>query len=236
MTSATYLRIFGRPELVGPSGEPLPFRTRKQPAPARGPRIGLPPASDGPRRARGDALARRVVGTRSSFPFAGKICWPTTCPPQQRVFRDDGFFAVMAATWPMGKRIRPSVGFPKLAPQPFVWAPFFHDHPTRAIIHMKNRSSAEEMVPILRREIPVRPGEVPPTPAQTYKDAIRGLFMGREIAPRSSSGGVPGQPDALSPGRAVRARGGIAGGVTRLGSAAAPSGQPGHGGVFSCPQ
>ena len=65
---------------------------------------------------------------------------------------------------------------------PFLWIPFTQDHTSRAIIHVKGRTAAADMVPILRREIPLRPGEVPLIPAQTYDDAIRGRFLGHGIA------------------------------------------------------
>ncbi len=65
---------------------------------------------------------------------------------------------------------------------PSIWLPYAQDHPTRAVIHLKGRSSAAEMVSILRREIRPDPGEPPLIPAQTYRDAIRGRFMGQGIA------------------------------------------------------
>jgi hypothetical protein len=72
--------------------------------------------------------------------------------------------------------------FPGARRGPFVWIPYTQDYPSRAIIHVKGRTSAADMVPLLRREVPLRPGEVPLIPAQTYHDAIRGRFMGHGIA------------------------------------------------------
>lgn len=40
------------------------------------------------------------------------------------------------------------------------------------------------MVPLLRREVPLAPGETPIIPAQPYTEAIRGVFLGQEIAAR----------------------------------------------------
>jgi hypothetical protein len=65
---------------------------------------------------------------------------------------------------------------------PFLWIPYTQDYASRAIIHVKGRTSAAEMVPLLRREVPLRPGEVPLIPAQTYDEAIRGRFLGQGIA------------------------------------------------------
>ena len=67
---------------------------------------------------------------------------------------------------------------------PFIWIPYAQDYPSRAIIHVKGRASAAEMVPLLRREVRLDPGETPLIPAQTYAEAIRGRFMGHEIASR----------------------------------------------------
>ena len=72
--------------------------------------------------------------------------------------------------------------FPGAMQSPFLWIPFFQDYPSRAIIHVKGRTSAAEMVPLLRREVRLDPGETPLIPAQTYEEAIRGRFMGHEIA------------------------------------------------------
>jgi predicted permease len=72
--------------------------------------------------------------------------------------------------------------FPGARTGPFVWIPYLQDYSSRAIIHLKGRTSAAEMVPILRKEVPLRLGEVPLIPAQTYREALRGRFLGQEIA------------------------------------------------------
>ncbi len=72
--------------------------------------------------------------------------------------------------------------FPGAMQSPFLWIPFFQDYPSRAIIHVKGRTGAAEMVPLLRREVRLDPGETPLIPAQTYERAIRGRFLGHEIA------------------------------------------------------
>ncbi len=65
---------------------------------------------------------------------------------------------------------------------PFIWIPYEQDYASRAIVHVKGHTSAAAMVPILREELPLGPGEVPLIPAQTYEEAIRGRFIGQEIA------------------------------------------------------
>lgn len=67
---------------------------------------------------------------------------------------------------------------------PFLWIPFLQDYPSRAVIHLKGRTSAAEMVPLLRENVPLAPGETPLIPAQTYQTAIRGRFLGQQIASR----------------------------------------------------
>jgi putative ABC transport system permease protein len=79
----------------------------------------------------------------------------------------------------------PPVTLPGSRAEPFIWLPFFQDYPSRAVIHIKGRTSAAAMVPILRREVPLSPGEVPLIPAQTYADAIRGVFVGHEMASKA---------------------------------------------------
>jgi predicted permease len=73
-------------------------------------------------------------------------------------------------------------GIPGARQGPFLWIPYFQDYPSRAVIHLKGRTSAAEMVPLLREEVPLAPGETPLIPAQTYETAIRGRFLGQEIA------------------------------------------------------
>jgi len=78
----------------------------------------------------------------------------------------------------------PPASLPGRDKGPFLWIPYFQDFPSRAVIHIRGRSSAAAMVPILRREVPLAPGETPIIPAQPYSDAIRGVFVGQEIASR----------------------------------------------------
>lgn len=78
----------------------------------------------------------------------------------------------------------PPASLPGRNKGPFLWTPFFQETPSRAVIHIRGRTSAAAMVPILRREVPLAPGETPILPAQPYSDAIRGVFLGQEIASR----------------------------------------------------
>jgi hypothetical protein len=71
--------------------------------------------------------------------------------------------------------------YPGAMQSPFIWIPYLQDYSTRAIIHVKGRTSAAEMVELLRREVRLAPGETPLIPAQTYENAIRGRFMGHEM-------------------------------------------------------
>jgi len=75
-------------------------------------------------------------------------------------------------------------GIPGARQGPFLWIPFFQDFPSRAVIHLKGKTSAAEMVSLLRKEVPLGPGETPLIPAQTYQSAIRGRFLGQEMASR----------------------------------------------------
>jgi predicted permease len=69
--------------------------------------------------------------------------------------------------------------------RPFFWTSFLQDEPVRGIIHAKGRSSAEALVPILRREVPSSPGEFTFIEPAPYRDYVDYRFLGHRIVSRA---------------------------------------------------
>jgi predicted permease len=68
--------------------------------------------------------------------------------------------------------------------RPFFWTSFLQDMPVRGIIHAKGRVSAEEVVPILRLEMPPDPNEFVLVEAGSYRDYVEYRFLGHRIVSR----------------------------------------------------
>lgn len=68
--------------------------------------------------------------------------------------------------------------------RPFFWTSFLQDTPVRGIVHAKGRVSAEEVVPILLREMPPDPNEFTLVEAGAYRDYVEYRFLGHRILSR----------------------------------------------------
>jgi predicted permease len=74
---------------------------------------------------------------------------------------------------------------PGEAEGPFFWTSFLQEPPVRGIIHARGRGSAESLVPILRREIPVPANEFTLIDPSPYVDLINYRFLGHRITSRA---------------------------------------------------
>lgn len=75
-------------------------------------------------------------------------------------------------------------GGPAAVESPFFWTSFLQDVPVRAIYHARGRASAEDVVPVLRRELPLNPNEFTLVGAGTYRDYVEYRFLGHRIISR----------------------------------------------------
>jgi putative ABC transport system permease protein len=68
--------------------------------------------------------------------------------------------------------------------RPFFWTSFLQETPVRGVYHAKGRVSAEEVIPILRQEVPPDPNEFVLVEAGSYRDYVDYRFMGHRIVSR----------------------------------------------------
>lgn len=67
---------------------------------------------------------------------------------------------------------------------PFIWTSFLQDEPARAMIHLRGRSSAEAVVPLLEREIEAGTDDTILITPGPYRDLVDVRFMGNRLATR----------------------------------------------------
>jgi len=80
--------------------------------------------------------------------------------------------------------VAPRETAPGEAEGPFFWASYLQEAPVRGVIHVRGRGTAESLVPILRREVPVPPDEFTLIDPSPYVDLINYRFLGHRIASR----------------------------------------------------